>query len=98
MKIMVKFELKAQRDKLEEINTFFKNILPDTRTYEGCEGVFLSSSEEDKNEFVLIEYWQSEIHFDKYLNWRKETGDFDTLGSLLSESLDIKTFTQIEAA
>lgn len=90
MSIMVKFELNVQDTKVEEIKQFFERILPDTRDFTGNEGAKLSRSLEDKTELVLIEYWKTKENFDKYLNWRKEIGDFDTLGSMLAVEPNIQ--------
>lgn len=98
MKIMVQFELTAQNEKSKEIQSFFGQILNDTREYNGCHGAKISKSQKHENKFILVEYWESQKHFDAYLNWRKEIGDFDTLGSMLTCAPEIQTFDVITNA
>jgi len=98
MSIMVKFELNAQKDKEVEIHNFFERILKGTRDFSGNEGVKISHSFEDKAKLVLIEYWQTQEDFDKYLNWRKDIGDFETLGTMLSVDPDMQIFQVIDNA
>ncbi len=95
---MVKFELLAQEEQTENIKQFFEKILQDTRDYEGCKGAQVARLEKKPNKIVLIEYWKSNDHFQKYLDWRKNIGDFDTLGSMLSVDPDIQIFELITTA
>lgn len=97
MSTIVKFELMGKSNSEEKIKEFFQQILPDTRKYEGCLGAQLSQFFEDKNSILLIENWESQSHFQNYLNWRKETGDFDTLTTMLAEAPSIKIFESLNA-
>ncbi|WP_226294252.1 putative quinol monooxygenase [Aquimarina algicola] len=98
MEIMVKFELSAQENHIENIKVFFEKILQDTRDFDGCTGAQVSRSEQNPDKIVLIEYWESDTHFQKYLDWRKQTGDFNTLGSMLTTDPDIQIFELITTA
>lgn len=95
MQIMVTFELTAQSEKQEELVLFFKKILPDTKQYTGCRDVNLSTSPDKSNEFMLVEHWESQELFDVYLNWRKSVGDFDTLGTMLSQAPQITVYNTL---
>lgn len=96
MSIMVKFELKTQDSKTTDIDEFFSRILQGTRDFDGNFGAEVSRSSEDKTKLVLIEYWNSQEDFNKYLNWRKEIGDFDELGGMLSTNPDIQSFELLD--
>ncbi|WP_350293723.1 antibiotic biosynthesis monooxygenase family protein [uncultured Croceitalea sp.] len=98
MEIMVKFELLAQEEQTENIKQFFETILQDTRDYEGCNGAQVGRLEKEPNKIVLTEYWKSNEHFQKYLEWRKNIGDFETLGNMLSTNPDIQIFELITTA
>lgn len=98
MKIMVKFELLTQENETESIKRFFERILQGTRDFDGCNGAQVSRLEEAPNKIVLIEYWESNVHFQNYLAWRKDIGDFDTLGNMLSKDPDIQIFQLIVTA
>jgi len=98
MEIMVKFELLAQEEQTENIKQFFEKILQGTRDYEGCNGAQVARLKKEPNKIVLTEYWKSNEHFQKYLEWRKNIGDFETLGSMLSADPDIQILELIITA
>ncbi|WP_043706788.1 putative quinol monooxygenase [Tenacibaculum ovolyticum] len=98
MEIMVKFELLAQEQQSEKIKHFFEKILQDTRSFNGCNTAQVSRLAQDPNKIILIEYWKSNDHFQKYLNWRKEIGDFNTLGSMLKEDPSIQIYEVVTTA
>lgn len=98
MSIMVKFELQAQEHKADDIKAFFENILQGTRDFSGNEGAKIARASEDNNRLVLIEYWQSNDDFQKYLDWRKEIGDFAKLASMLTQEPDIQNLDVLENA
>ena len=53
--------------------------MPDTRAYDGCEGVQIEQDLDDPSHIVLIEHWASKHHYEKYFGWRTETGVIDQL-------------------
>ncbi len=83
MPITVLLDLKAKPGAIEKLKAVFIEILPDTRRYEGCEGLEVKINQDDGDNLVIIEYWQSRQHYQKYFAWRQETGLLDRLGSLL---------------
>ncbi len=95
---MVKFELNAHSDKVKEIRQFFERILQGTRDFSGNEDARISSLSEEKTKLILIEYWKTQEDFDGYLKWRKEIGDFDTLGTMLAVEPDIQVFSVLDSA
>ena len=52
-----------------------ENRLEVTKNYEGCEGCFGSVNNEELV-VTLWTRWQSAEHFDEYLKWRTQKGDF----------------------
>lgn len=75
-------EFPAQRDKVPEVEATLQEALVDTRAFEGCIRID-TYFEEAAATFVLIEEWQSFEHYDRYLQWRMETGLADLLDTLL---------------
>ncbi|EEX33491.1 MULTISPECIES: antibiotic biosynthesis monooxygenase family protein [Vibrio] len=86
MSILVQFKLSHSSENTQVIKDFFTEILPDTRTFEGNISAHLFEKVQGQHELVLLEEWQTPQHFDKYIAWRKEIGDFDQLGTMLSEA------------
>jgi quinol monooxygenase YgiN len=70
---MVWVDLKPGDGGCQPILDFLTEILPDTRSFDGCQ-----------DRMVFIEYWDSAEHYQRYLNWRTETGVLDRLVEMLA--------------
>ena len=46
-----------------------KERLPFTRTYDGCEEIYLYTDHNDPNHLFLVERWESREKYDKYRGW-----------------------------
>jgi len=63
-------------EKLDDcVKLLAENRLEVTKNYEGCEGCFGSVNNEELV-VTLWTRWQSAEHFDEYLKWRTQRGDF----------------------
>ena len=76
-------DLKPGEDGYQSILDFLTEILPDTRSFEGCQDLKVYI-EADGEAIVFIEYWDSAEHYQQYLNWRTETGVLDRLVEMLA--------------
>lgn len=85
MSVIVIVNISAREESLEELKKYFKKVLPDTRTYEGCQGLQLYQSQESPTKLIIHAKWESEEAQKKYIAWRIETGEFDKLNPMLSE-------------
>lgn len=83
MKTLAIAEFPAKRGKLEELEASLRAALPDTRSFDGCISIETYLHQETET-FTLIEYWESPEHYQRYLDWRIETG----LGELPDNLLD----------
>ncbi len=83
MSVTVLLDLNAKPGSMEAMKKLFVEILPDTRRYEGCEGLEVKINDDDPNNLVIVERWNSRPHYEKYFAWRQETGLLDRLGPLL---------------
>ena len=69
MTIFALVEFNVKENKLNEFLDFTRQVLPDTRNYEGC--VYLKSTVSlDGQKVVLIEEQETKEHHEKYLKWR----------------------------
>ena len=59
-----------------------KSALVDTRNYAGCQKVETFIDQESQN-ILLVEQWESPEHQQAYMGWRVETGFMDAVGPLL---------------
>ena len=96
MSIVVLFQMSAKKESLEKLIKYFKKILVETRSYEGCQGVHLYQSKETPTKLTLHAKWISEEAQKKYIAWRMETGEFDKLNSMLTESPSIQYYDIID--
>ncbi len=96
MGTLVLFEADALAGKAEELIALFEEVLPDTRAYDGCEGVTVHRDQDAPERLVLIERWTSRSHYEAYLQWRAERGD-PRLGALLAGPPAARYLDDVEA-
>ena len=97
MSVTILLELQVEPEAVDEMISFLKEILPDTRVYEGCQGIEVQQNQEDSSNLVMVEKWDSRQHYEKYLGWRTETGVMDKIGSMLSQPPSIRYYDLVEA-
>ncbi len=83
MSIVLVVDAKLKPESISDAVKFFAEIVPDTRAFEGCQGVDVCIDSEDAGNLVLVEKWVSMEHYQKYHHWREETGVLDQLRSFL---------------
>jgi quinol monooxygenase YgiN len=96
MSIIVTVEFPTHPDKTEELKTALKGALPDTRAYDGCIKVVGTVNLDDPAAIHLIEHWESRPQYEKYLQWRVDTGLLDAIGPLLTAPPTIKYLEQLD--
>ncbi len=84
MSVDVILNLQVNPENREELLAVFEAILPDTRAYQGCQSVVVTSNEDDIHNIVLLEKWDQRSDHESYMGWRTERGEIDKLVSLLS--------------
>ena len=67
MAVTVLLEVNTNPDQVEALRELFAKILPDTRAYDGCQGVNLFCNQDEGPNMVLIEKWETRQHYEKYL-------------------------------
>ncbi len=84
MGILIILEVKVKSETKNDLEAFLKEILPDTRSYEGNQGLDVYFDIEEKDVMVLVEKWQSSEHYHKYHEWRVSTGTLDKFRTFLA--------------
>ena len=92
MSVMVLLELQSNVENIEQLKSTFKDMLADTRKYDGCQGVETFNNQDDSNNLVLVEKWESRQHYEAYLAWRTESGALDAVVSMTSGPPSIRYF------
>ncbi len=96
MAVLVLVEGSVKPEATDEMMALMEEILPDTRAYDGCQGVKVHTNLDTPNDLALVEHWDSRAHYEKYLAWRAETGVLERIVSLLSGAPSIRYFEQHE--
>lgn len=97
MAVFVLFEAQVKPEAVDALKATLKEILPGTRTYDGCQGIDILTNLEDGNNLVFCERWDSRDHHKKYLAWRTETGVMEKLGAAMAAPPRIRYFERVDA-
>jgi quinol monooxygenase YgiN len=74
MPITVVLELNLKADRVDAVLAGLKEILPDTRAFDGCLSVSVVRDADDRSHVALIERWAQRSDQERYFAWRQETG------------------------
>ncbi len=96
MSILVLREGQIQSDKIADMKSYLIQVVPDTRSYDGCQGIDVYFNMDNPGNMVVLQQWESRGHFDKYLQWRKETGVFAKSVSMLTGPLSTRYFERAD--
>ena len=97
MSVMVLLEFRSKPDCLERLKEKLAEWLPDTRSYEGCSGTGAYSLTDDPHLLVMVERWESREHYERYRNWRADTGVRAQLVAMLEGPPIVRYFEQLDA-
>ena len=93
MSIRVVYFLKAKPGASADVIAFYKDVLPEARTREGCLNVEVVQDVDDLDNLALVADWKSRDNYEEYLTWRRTRGDSTRLYAALTERPLISFFT-----
>ncbi|HIF51363.1 MAG TPA: antibiotic biosynthesis monooxygenase [Thiotrichaceae bacterium] len=96
MSALALVELTVKPEARSTLLSILETMLPETRDYEGCIKLECHVNQENDCELVLVEYWETAEHHQKYAAWRTETGDMDKIAATLAEPPSIKHFDGVD--
>ena len=88
--------LSIKEGSIEDFKKFFAEIIPDTRSHQGCQGVQLYQSKETPTKFTIHAKWNSEEEQNSYMKWRMEQGSFEKLEPMLSAPFSMQSYEIID--
>ncbi len=97
MTVMVHLEVTAKDGTGGDLVETFRQILPDTRAYDGFVDIVVHQNQDNPDNLVVIEKWETKAHYEKYLGWRQETGVLDQLVAACSGPPAIRYFDITDA-
>jgi len=95
MTCTVLLEIKVKPEHIAGQAEGFKAILPDTRSFDGCIGLFVSQNQDDPSNFVIVETWETRQKYEAYLAWRVERGDIEAMAATLEGEPSIRYFDRL---
>lgn len=75
MSITVILDMTIKPELLDEFMSRFKENLPDSRDFDGCEYVDVHTADDNPNRVVCVEGWASPDAFAAYGKMRADAGD-----------------------
>lgn len=97
MAVTVILEVKANQGTGNDLVSVFKQLLPDTRKYDGIIDIVLIQDQDDSDVLIAYERWETREHYEKYLAWRTETGAIAKLLELTQGPPSIRYFNLTDA-
>lgn len=88
MSVKVIVQMAAKPDSVDAIKALWRDIMADTRAFDGCIDIYVYEDQDDPGSFALIETWESRAQYDKYLAWRTETGLVDQIVAMAAGDLN----------
>jgi quinol monooxygenase YgiN len=87
MSILVLLSMEAGPGNVPAVLDRLREILVDTRAFDGCEQVVVHQDEDVPERIVLEERWASRAHSDAYSAWRADRVEKDGLRALLASAV-----------
>lgn len=97
MACTVLLELRVKKEHIDEVAGSFKEMLPDTRVFDGCIGVYMNRDMDNPGTFIAVETWETRAKYEKYFAWRTERGDIANVRTMLESDLVIRYFDRVGA-
>jgi quinol monooxygenase YgiN len=95
MSTKVVLEFQANADQVDAVRDFLRDVLPDTRGYEGFESLTVHQNDDDPTLFLIWEQWATRPNYEAYLAWRTETGALDKLVAMLTGPPSFRFFNHV---
>ena len=92
MAVTVTLEFSVVLGRAEEFKILLRELLPDTRSYEGCLKVDVYQGQDNPEIIYLVEAWESKAHQQKYQAWRDESGIAEVVGPFLTRESKFNYF------
>lgn len=92
MSIRVILTVHLKPENVGEIKSGLRDLLPDTRAFEGCEEISVIQSQDDPNTIVILEQWATRPDYEAYFKWRTDTGAIAMMNDMSTEPVQPKYF------
>jgi quinol monooxygenase YgiN len=97
MTCTVLLEVRVKKEFVDGMAAGYKALFPDTRSFPGCIELFANQNQDDPQNFVIVETWESRAAYEKYFAWRVETGVIAAVNEQIEGELSLRYFDRIGA-
>ncbi len=95
MSCQVLIEFRAREERIDAMLKWLRDILPDTRAREGCVAVAVTRDQDNPTRFAFVEQWASRQHYERYFEWRRQTGVLDELATMVDGEASFRFFDYV---
>ena len=95
MNFNIILDVQAKPECADKLKATFEAILPDTRSYAGCNEVKVLVNQDDPANLILLEKWQTRADYEAYVAWRSEQGTMESLGALMATVPSIRYYDDL---
>ena len=95
MNFNVILDVQAKPECADKLKATFEAILPDTRSYAGCNEVKVLVNQDDPANLILLEKWQTRADYEAYVAWRSEQGTMESLRALMAAAPSIRYYDDL---
>lgn len=86
MSVTVIATLKLKPGMADTVIGGLKEMLPDTRAFQGCESVDVVHDMDNPDTLILVEEWGARSDHEAYMAWRTETGALAAMADVLADA------------
>jgi quinol monooxygenase YgiN len=79
MSVLVILECATDPAHTKDLTDRLRDELCHTRGFDGCNSIAIHTNQDDPNNFMFVENWDSNEQYAKYIEWRTKRGDLDKL-------------------
>jgi quinol monooxygenase YgiN len=96
MDVTILLEVQVKPEKVGALKATLKEMLVDTRAFDGCIGVQAIQDLENPGNIVLVQKWKSRGHYEKYNAWRAKTGAASAAAEKLAATFGLRYFDSVD--
>lgn len=73
----------------------YSKYVPESARFAGCLEICIQQNQDDPNDIISNQYWETRKHYEDYFTWRTKEGVGAELQSLCSEPTSARFFTDV---
>jgi quinol monooxygenase YgiN len=91
--IITQFKTKAGRAK--DLIGLISTVLPESLDHDGCVEVCIRQNQDEPNDIISVQKWQSRRHYESYRDWRAKQGVTAAIEEFLTDPITVRYFDDV---